>query len=43
MDVTILEVNSGMYRVLASAASEQNAGKHITKALVDYFLSEFKR
>ena len=43
MDVTALEVKSGMYRLLASAYSDQSAGTDITKALVKYFAAEFKR
>ena len=43
MDVTLFEVKSGMYRVLSSAYSDHSAGTEITKSLVKYFATEFKR
>lgn len=43
MDVTLSEVKCGMYRVLASAYSDQSAGTEITKSLVKHFAADFKR
>ncbi|XP_048409643.1 heat shock 70 kDa protein 14 [Stegostoma tigrinum] len=43
LSVTIVEVNSGMYRVLASHTDDSIGGECFTKALALYLASEFQR
>ncbi|XP_067861141.1 heat shock 70 kDa protein 14 [Heptranchias perlo] len=43
LSVTIVEVNSGMYRVLASHADDSIGGECFTEALAQYLASEFQR
>uniref|UniRef100_UPI00398E32BC heat shock 70 kDa protein 14 n=1 Tax=Pristiophorus japonicus TaxID=55135 RepID=UPI00398E32BC len=43
LSVTIVEVNSGMYRVLASHADDSIGGDCFTEALAQYLASEFQR
>ncbi|XP_048466190.1 heat shock 70 kDa protein 14 [Rhincodon typus] len=43
LSVTIVEINSGMYRVLASHTDDSIGGECFTKALALYLASEFQR
>ncbi|XP_072327055.1 heat shock 70 kDa protein 14 [Scyliorhinus torazame] len=43
LSVTIAEVNSGMYRVLASHTNDSIGGECFTDALAQYLASEFQR
>lgn len=43
LSVTALEVNSGMYRVLATHTDHSTGGESFTHALAQYLASEFKK
>lgn len=43
LDVTILEMGSGVFEVLATNGDTQLGGTDMDKAILDYIISEFKR
>lgn len=43
LSVTALEVNSGMYRVLATHTDHSTGGESFTQALAQYLAGEFKK
>ncbi|XP_030637065.1 heat shock 70 kDa protein 14 isoform X2 [Chanos chanos] len=43
LSVTVLEVNSGMYRVLATHTDHSNGGENFTHALAQHLAAEFKK
>ena len=43
LDATILNVTSGIYRVVASRTLRDLGGSHIDQLIVEYFATEFKK
>ena len=43
LDVTVVNVNSGMYRILGSVMNNDIGGNNFTNVLVEHFAAEFKR
>nr|XP_033814932.1 heat shock 70 kDa protein 14 isoform X2 [Geotrypetes seraphini]XP_033814933.1 heat shock 70 kDa protein 14 isoform X2 [Geotrypetes seraphini] len=43
LSVTLMEVNSGLYRVLATNTDDRVGGVHFTEALAEHLASEFQR
>ncbi|XP_030072499.1 heat shock 70 kDa protein 14 [Microcaecilia unicolor] len=43
LSVTLMEVNSGLYRVLATNTDDRIGGVHFTEALAEHLASEFQR
>lgn len=43
MDATVMNVNSGMYRVVSQKCNPNFGGKDFDKVLVQHFLKEFQR
>ena len=43
MDVTVMSVTGGMYRILSSVADASFGGKDFTNHIISHFADEFKR
>ncbi|ERE77426.1 heat shock 70 kDa protein 14 isoform X1 [Cricetulus griseus] len=43
LSLSVMEVNSGMYRVLSTSSSDDIGGAHFTETLAQYLASEFQR
>lgn len=43
LSLSVMEVNSGMYRVLSTSSNDDVGGAHFTETLAQYLASEFQR